>query len=67
MILNMHNLQLYGIKHSYQIQIMFKYIYLTHRLGVTCTTTKGHGGPGSNSYEMLIKIFITEAWKHVTF
>ena len=29
-ILNTNNLQLYGIKYSYQVQIIFKQIYLTH-------------------------------------
>ena len=30
-ILNRNNLHLYGFKYSYQMQITFKYIYLTHR------------------------------------
>ena len=47
-ILKTNNFQLYGIKYSYQKQIIFKQIYLTLDETLTDTTTPGQSRPGSN-------------------
>ena len=54
---NTNNLQLYGIKYSYWIWIIFKQIYLTPRdRTLKGTTTPGQSGPGSNGNEGVLHI-----------
>ena len=45
-------MQSYGIKYNYQIQIIFKQIYLTY----THTTTLSQSGLGSNVNEKVVHI-----------
>ena len=46
-----NNLQIYGITYSYQILIIFKLIYLTHRGDPDEYNQFGQSRPGSNDYE----------------
>ena len=47
---------LYGFKNSYQIQIIFKHIYLTHSKTLTSTTIMNQSCPESNGNDRLLHI-----------
>ena len=58
-ILNTTNLFLYGIKYSYQIQIIFKPIYLTQRLAPTIPSQNGSRSKSNEGLFYTPEIFRT--------